>query len=109
VSVDGGTHPLASVNYTVRSTAVSGVAVVLIIVALLALVLWWGRDLRRGRRPKGMVPSPVAEAGLAADPDVDGFFDQPPPDFGAMSPSGGPGGPTRTTETYGLSGRETGE
>jgi hypothetical protein len=112
VAVDGGNQTLKSVKYTVRSTAVSGVAVVLIIVALLALVLWWGRDLRRGRRPKDMVPAPVAEPALngsLGDPDVDSFFDRPPPDFGAMSPSGGPAGPTGATETYGLSGRETGE
>lgn len=107
---------LAHDQDTVRSTAVSGVAVIVIIVALLALVLWWGRDLRRGRRPKGMVPAPLADPGdtevTAGDPQVDGFFERPPPDFGngrgaAMSPSGAGAGPSTTTETYGLQGRET--
>jgi hypothetical protein len=99
-----------SVQDTVRSTAVSGAAVILIAVALAALVLWWGRDLRRGRRPRGMVPSPVAR-----DAVVDDFFDRPPPDFGDgraedMSPSAAAAGRTLKTETYGRpDGRETRE
>lgn len=46
---------------TVRSTAVSGVGVILIAVAVLSLAIWWARDLRHGRRPRGMVPAPAAE------------------------------------------------
>jgi hypothetical protein len=110
----GGSKPLAHDQDTVRSTAVSSAAVILIVLALVALVLWWGRDLRRGRRPKGMVPSPVAEPGTpSGDTDLDAFFDRPPPDFdgrdGAMSPSGAGPGPSKTTEGYGQAGRETGE
>jgi hypothetical protein len=110
----GGSKPLAHDQDTVRSTAVSSAAVILIVLALVALVLWWGRDLRRGRRPKGMVPSPVAEPGtVSGGTDLDAFFDRPPPDFdgrdGAMSPSGTRPGPSRTTEGYGQAGRETGE
>ena len=97
-----GRAALAHDRDTVRSTAVSGVAVIVIAVALTGLVLWWGRDLRRGRRPKGMVPSPVDVT--AGDPELDGFFEQRPPDYSdvkdgilgpgaAMSPSGAPSGP----------------
>ena len=99
----GSRNPLAYDQDTVRSTAVSGAAVILIIVALLALVLWWGRDLRRGRRPKGMVPSPLATATSSGDPQVDSFFERDPP---AMSPSGGGGGPMAETDIYGPPGRE---
>lgn len=101
-----GSLPLGHDQNTVRSTAVSGVAVIVIIVALLALVLWWGRDLRRHRRPKGMVPLPLADLSgdeevTAGDPDVDGFFERAPPEFGngAMSPSGAGSGPNPTTDT----------
>lgn len=108
-----GSQPLGHDQNTVRSTAVSGAAVIVIIVALAGLVLWWGRDLRRNRRPKGMVPSPLSDPGgdgtvTAGDPEVDGFFERPPPDFGpgAMSPSGAGAGPSKTTDTHGR-GRET--
>jgi hypothetical protein len=102
---------LAHRKNTVRSTAVSGVALVLIGLAALGLILWWGRDLRRGRRPKGMVPAPVGEAGAtvtAGDPEVDGFFNQPPPPAAqvGMSPSTVSGGPSPATERHGP-GRET--
>jgi hypothetical protein len=105
----GGTKQLAYDKDTVRSTAVSGAAVILIIVALLALVVWWGRDLRRGRRPKGMVPSPVAEPGTAEPPSLDGFFDRPPPHYGdgAMSPSAAGAGLSPATDPHGPPGRET--
>ncbi len=98
---------------TVRSTAVSGVAVILIAVAGAALILWWGRDLRRGRRPKGMVPAPTADTdgpiGLS-DADLDRFFDDPPPRSGpeGMSPSTVSRGPSSATDPHGR-GRETRE
>ncbi len=99
---------------TIRSTAVSGVALILIGVAGLALIFWWGRDLRRGRRPKGMVPAPEAadadDVVTAGDPLLDAFFDLPPPgaETRAMSPSPIPGGPSPTTHLNGRGrGRET--
>lgn len=106
LEVPGTAKVLAHNRDTVRSTAVSGVALIVIGVALAGLVLWWGRDLRRGRRPKGMVPSPVDVT--AGDPDVDGFFDQRPPDYGdgAMSPSGAAAGPSAQTDLDGQA-RET--
>ena len=57
---DGAT--LAMDQDTVRSTAVSGAGVVLIVVAFVSLAVWWVRDLRHGRRPRGMAPSPIEEA-----------------------------------------------
>lgn len=103
-----GSRWLAHDQDTVRSTAVSGVALFLIGGALLALVLWWGRDLRRGRRPKGMVPAPSEPHVTHGDPRLDEFFQTRPPDYGpgAMSPSGRRTGPSETTDTYGP-GRET--
>ena len=103
-----GNKPLWHDKDTIRSTAVSGAAVIIIIVGLLALVLWWGRDLRRGRRPKGMVPVPSPDADGATDPRIEEFFEQHPPDLGnsAMSPSAPDPGPRETIETYGRD-RET--
>lgn len=104
----GGNTRLWHDKDTIRSTAVSGAAVIIIIVGLLALVLWWGRDLRRGRRPKGMVPAPNPDPGVVADPTISDFFDQPPPELGnrAMSPSAPAPGPRETIETNGRD-RET--
>ena len=49
--MDGGVL-LAEGRYTIRSTAVSGVGVVLTIGAAGFLALWWGRHLRRARRER---------------------------------------------------------
>lgn len=112
----GGSQLLAHDQDTVRSTAVSAAAIVLIVLALLGLAFWWVRDVRRGRRPKGMVPSPDADADADAetgDPELDEFFNRPPPDYTDgnrnqhMSPSGAGAGPTPTTDGSG-SGREIG-
>jgi hypothetical protein len=94
---------------TVRSTAFSGVGVVLILLAALGLVLWWVRDIRHGRRarqlidpPTGEVPVGVAPAGSPRgpgpaswaddDPVVADFFASPPA-WEPASPSGTPPGP----------------
>ena len=55
VSPDG-TLPIANTLLTVRSTAASGVGIVLSAGAALFLVVWWGRDFRRGRRARRLVP-----------------------------------------------------
>jgi hypothetical protein len=90
------TTSLASSQDTLRSTAVSGVALIVIGVALFALVLWWGRDLRRGRRPKQMVPAPGVEVepgppGTTGTTGTNGngSVERPPPDPDGrgMSPS----------------------
>ena len=71
---------------TVRSTAVSGVGLILIIVAVLSLAVWWGRDLRHGRRPGRLAPAPDSdgdddEVDLGADPVVHEFFQTDPPEY----------------------------
>jgi len=55
VSPDG-TLQIANTLLTVRSTAASGVGIVLSAGAALFLVVWWGRDFRRGRRARRLVP-----------------------------------------------------
>jgi hypothetical protein len=104
-SPDGGYHITQNID-TVRSTAVSGVGVILIIFAGLFLGIWWVRDLRHGRRARRLVPAPLdepadedaAEAGGSTrsgevpdatsldtsegfDPFVQDFFSTPPPDY----------------------------
>ncbi|MDQ1398066.1 MAG: hypothetical protein QOG64_3325 [Acidimicrobiaceae bacterium] len=48
---------LSQTHYTVRSTAASGVGVVLSVGAGLFLLVWWGRNLRHGRRARQLVPA----------------------------------------------------
>ena len=65
-SPDGALN-LATDQDTVRSTAASGVGVVLSIGAALLLALWWLRDVRHSRRARRLVPEvggPVTRAGL---------------------------------------------
>jgi hypothetical protein len=54
LSPDGGLS-LASNRDTVRSTAVSEVGVVLIVLAALGLGYWWFRNIRHGRRARQLV------------------------------------------------------
>jgi hypothetical protein len=56
-----GSQMLARNRDTVRSTAVSGVGIILIAVAVVSLAIWWGRDLRYGRRARRLVPAPGEE------------------------------------------------
>jgi hypothetical protein len=75
-----------STTTTIRSTAISNVGLILIVVALISLAIWWGRDLHRGRRAKKLVPPPEAtdDEATSADPIVNAFFAQPPPDLPEM-------------------------
>jgi hypothetical protein len=50
-----GTLQLASSRFTVRSTAISGVGLVLSIGAGAFLLLWWGRHFRKTRRARRLV------------------------------------------------------
>ena len=56
---------LAESQYTIRSTAVSGVGIVLTAGAALFLAIWWGRHWRRGRGERGdgaeLEPTPEPE------------------------------------------------
>lgn len=101
---------LASDQDTVRSTAVSTAAIVLIVVALVGLAFWWVRDVRKGRRPEGMLPPPDGPDSSPAPDALEEFFLRPPPSYGPdpMSPSPAPTGPTPLTDRYG-SGREARE
>ncbi|MGH9178028.1 MAG: DUF6049 family protein [Acidimicrobiales bacterium] len=56
VSPDGGLL-IGSSRFTVRSTAASGVGLVLSAGAVAFLLLWWGRHLARGRRNRRLVPA----------------------------------------------------
>ena len=56
VSPDGELE-LGTSRFTVRSTAASGVGVVLSVGAGAFLLVWWGRHLVRGRRNRRLVPA----------------------------------------------------
>jgi hypothetical protein len=47
-----GIGVLTTGSYTVRSTALSGVGLVISIVALCVLLVWWGRHVLRTRRTR---------------------------------------------------------
>jgi hypothetical protein len=66
-SPDGGVI-LAEGRYTIRSTAVSGVGLLLTIGAAAFLALWWGRHWHRSRRR----PRHARRSGRPAAPAVDG-------------------------------------
>jgi hypothetical protein len=63
-SPDGGL-PMSSNKLSVRSTAISGLGLVLTIAAGLFLALWWARNFRTRRRSKRLVtdPTDLADAG----------------------------------------------
>lgn len=52
----GGSVLLGSERDSVRSTAVSWVGLVLMVVAGLSLLLWWVNNIRHGRRARRLVP-----------------------------------------------------
>jgi hypothetical protein len=99
-----GSQMLARNRDTVRSTAVSGVGIILIAVAVVSLAIWWGRDLRYGRRARRLVPAP-SEDGEYGDEDgpaeeFDGgngsageFGDQ-------LTGAGAPGSPDRSMQEF---------
>jgi hypothetical protein len=76
-----GVWSLGSDSDTVRSTAISGVGIVLIVLAVASLAIWWARDLRHGRRARRLVPSPIDLSANERTPDdpIEDFFRQPPP------------------------------
>lgn len=89
-----GSLALAFDNDTVRSTAVSDVGIVLIVLAVVSLAVWWGRDLRHGRRARRLVPAPSEDEAAQdsavvvdlKDPVVTGFFATPPPAYDQPPP-----------------------
>jgi hypothetical protein len=63
----GGSVVLNQARYTVRSTAVSVVAIVLMVGAGLLLIMWWIRDRRHGKRAPELVTPPEEQAPSDAD------------------------------------------
>ncbi len=85
-----GSQQLGLDSDTVRSTAVSNVGIILIVLAVVSLAIWWVRDLRHGRRARQLVPSPSEDDDAADDesvvvdlddPVVTGFFATAPPEY----------------------------
>jgi hypothetical protein len=58
VTTPDGAVKLASTRYSVRSTAVSGVGLLLSIGAVLFLVIWWARHWREHRRSTKLITDP---------------------------------------------------
>src|SRR5262249_52528596 len=67
LSSPDGDLALSRGAYTVRSTAASGVGIILWMGAALLLIMWWIRDLRHGRRARRLVPPPSAPEQPVAD------------------------------------------
>ncbi|MDQ6840669.1 MAG: DUF6049 family protein [Actinomycetota bacterium] len=59
LSSPSGAVRLSDSRATVRSTAFSGVGVILIVVAGLALAYWWVHNIRHGRRARDLIPANV--------------------------------------------------
>ena len=72
VTSPDGRLQLAERVVTVRSTAISGVGIVLSLGALVFLFVWWGRQIRRKRRQRQVVDTaggaPVDPAGRSPVP-----------------------------------------
>jgi hypothetical protein len=99
-----GSQMLARNRDTVRSTAVSGVGIVLIGLAVLSLGIWWARDLRYGRRARRLVPAP-SEDGEYGDGDGSaGGFEGADSSSGEfddhLTGAGAPGGPERSVRDF---------
>jgi hypothetical protein len=58
IETPGGSF-VAAGSDTIRSTAVSGVGLLLMVGAALFLVVWWVRNARHGRRSRRLVPRPA--------------------------------------------------
>jgi hypothetical protein len=100
-----GSQLIAQETDTVRSTAVSGVGVVLIVAAVLFLAIWWVRDLRHGRRARQLVPPPEDEVPEDRDNSVPAEQIATPADTTEpldYADSAGPGGPApdRVTQQF---------
>ena len=66
VETPSGTRVLKATTDTVRSTAISDIGYVLIVVAGLFLAIWWVRNARHGRRADRLMPRPDDEAGTGS-------------------------------------------
>jgi hypothetical protein len=81
ISSANGDLPVATTRYTVRSTAISGVGLVLSVGAGLFLLVWWGRHFRTSRRARKLVASNhPALSGTEPDGYAPPDTDRPEPD-----------------------------
>jgi hypothetical protein len=83
---------ITSGQFNVRSTAVSGVGLVLTIAAGLFLLLWWGRHFRKTRRDKRLIASDHPSTRAAASGEAAGSAAA----VGASVPANGNGSPPGT-------------
>ena len=92
VSSPDGSLTLAAARDTVRSTAVSSVGIVIIVVSLLFLGIWWIRNIHSGRRARQLVQRP--------GDDIDDEDDGNGPGDGGIGPGppSDPVGPSEPTE-----------
>ncbi len=70
VTTPDGSEVLSQSKYTVRSTAVSGVGLILTIGAGGFLALWWGRHWRRSRRDRSLRPTARHQRSGGRPPDL---------------------------------------
>jgi hypothetical protein len=76
-----GALPVATTRYTVRSTAISGIGLVLSIGAGLFLLIWWGRHFRTARRARKLVGGDDDGATGGQSNDDDGPTGDQPDDY----------------------------
>lgn len=87
-----GTLPLSSSQYTVRSTAISSVGIILIVAAALCLAFWWIRQHRRRRRALALLEGPPPPEPDPAPADVALVPPPPEPSAAETIPSPAPPG-----------------
>ncbi|MGH9258539.1 MAG: DUF6049 family protein, partial [Acidimicrobiales bacterium] len=68
VTSPDGSIVLDTSTFDVRSTAISGVGIVLSIGAVLFLAIWWARHWRSARRSRHLMPASAASAASASGP-----------------------------------------
>jgi hypothetical protein len=68
VTSPDGSIVLDTSTFDVRSTAISGVGIVLSIGAVLFLAVWWARHWRSARRSRHLMPASAASAASASGP-----------------------------------------
>ncbi len=84
-STDGSVE-LESARYDIRSTAVSGVGVILSLGAVAFLAVWWLRNFRATRRSRRLIPAD----GHGIPPEGDGAAPPPPAPVPVPVPGGAP-------------------
>jgi hypothetical protein len=82
VTSPDGSLVLATARDTIRSTAVSSVGIVIIVVSILFLGIWWIRNIHSGRRARQLVRRPgddIDDGGDGEGPPGGGAGPVPPP------------------------------